>query len=229
MSDLEFGNLDAGLPFGLHYQQIDSLWMSAGSPTLVGVSTMFDVPSLPPLWQAGWGSYWQWTRRLGLSYLPLFLLGIGLSAVPLQAQAQVQQVVIVQAEAIQSAPVGVVGADDVVEVPVEPVRLRAEVRMDAGCAAMRRERPTNDRQLDALEQASAGIVLSAHSAHATLSEKPATPKTKARKQQDRPGPDAEIADGVFTDEQVKGLVDDWLIPLLVDSLVQERLSERKEV
>ena len=48
------------------------------------------------------------------------------------------------------------------------------------------------------------------------------------KRQNRPGPDLEIAAGAFTDETVVGLIDDWLVPLLVESLVRERLGESRE-
>ena len=56
----------------------------------------------------------------------------------------------------------------------------------------------------------------------------AGPSPKTRKSQNRPGPGLEIPDRLFTVEQVQGLIDDWLVPSLVESLLRERLIGREE-
>ena len=226
MTDQDLGTLYEGLQRRLHYPLGYSPWMAAWSPGLLGSSSSLVMPVGPSLAPAGWD--WDWSRawRWGLSYVPLCMLGIGLWAAPLAGQP----VATMPPCADQSAQVEVTDAEatSVVEALV-PVRHRAEVRMDAACAVMRRKSPAKEKPQDAQEEAGRGIVLAAQWVHATLpNEEPPTAKPKVRKKQNRPGPDAEIADGVFTDEQVKGLVDGWLIPLLVDSLVRERLSKGKE-
>ena len=219
MTDQDLGTLYEGLQHRLHYPLGYSPWLTACSPGLLGLSSSLVMPVGPSLAPAGWD--WDWSRvwRWGLSYVPLCMLGIGLWAAPLAGQP----VATMPPCADQSAQVEVVDATAVVA-PVEPVKCSAEVRMDAGCAAMQRERPARETPPDAQEEAAAGVVLAAQPVHATLSEKPATPKTKVRKRQDRPGPDALMEGDVFSQDQLLGLIDDWLVPMLVRSLVADRLT-----
>jgi len=56
-------------------------------------------------------------------------------------------------------------------------------------------------------------------------EEAASPQVKKpRRKQDRPGPGMEIVDDVFTADQVRGLLDDWLVPALVETFIRERIQ-----
>lgn len=59
-------------------------------------------------------------------------------------------------------------------------------------------------------------------------ETPGPKAKKARKKQDRPGPGMEIMDDVFTQDQVRGLIDDWLVPMLVEKLMFQSLDGSSE-
>ena len=71
------------------------------------------------------------------------------------------------------------------------------------------------------------IVPTAQSAHATLPDESA-PYPKPRRIRGRDGPQLEIQPDVFKHEQVRGFAEDWLVPLLVEDLIRERIAESKE-
>lgn len=114
------------------------------------------------------------------------------------------------------------GADQGVQV-VEPVDRVAVVRIDAGRAEMRRSTPAKDHGREAQEKASARVVLLDQPRGAMLpGEANSTPKPRTKQYQQ--GPWLEIPDSVFSDAQLHSLVEDWLVPRLVDTLVRELLA-----
>jgi hypothetical protein len=74
-----------------------------------------------------------------------------------------------------------------------------------------------------------GAVLAAQPGHGNVTDENTTePGRRVPKRQNRRGPDLEIGNDVFTGEQTRGLIDDWLVPMLVDGLVRQLLDGRQE-
>ncbi len=153
-----------------------------------------------------------WGRHLPMAVLAAVL---GLTLAAPQAEA---------AEPPEKArpPVSI---QEAVTVPLERV---VEVRLDPGLAAMRGSRKKGVEAVQGSPEAAVGgIVLPAQSAYATLPDESA-PSRKSRKEQNRPGPGLELADDVFGDVHLKGLICDWLVPRMVDKLVQELMAGSQE-
>jgi hypothetical protein len=56
----------------------------------------------------------------------------------------------------------------------------------------------------------------------------ARPGKAAQKRGRRADPDVEIAVGTFSDEAVRGLLEDWLVPAVVDSLIRDLMTSTVE-
>ena len=169
-------------------------------------------------WLWPWQLTWDWSVgryvRCSMAAYAL-LLGLTLPLVtPSVAAAELEPVT--QAEVQTRAQMAV----------AEPVGRTVTVRV-APAPAMRGSRKKAVEPVQcAQEDAAAGIVLPAQSVHATLPDE-AAPGPKARRKTERQGPQLDRIENVFTDVQVSGLVDDWLIPFLVESLMEQETEGRK--
>lgn len=74
------------------------------------------------------------------------------------------------------------------------------------------------------------VVPTAQPVHATLcgEETPSPKSKKAPKRQKSRGTGVEVSEGVFTDEQVGGLIDDWLVDFLTEGLMRHKWTEGQE-
>ncbi len=182
-------------------------WPSLGGPSLGWLS--LDSWRWPH-WSFNWPRSLSWGH-----YVPMAVLGMALGltlAVPQAAAAEPKTVTRTEAQVSLAAPVG----------------RTVTVKLDPGLAAMRTGRKKAvEPAHDAHENAVSARVPPAQSAYATLPGE-AAPSPKPRKSQGREGPQLEIQADVFNQEQVRGLAEDWLVPLLIEGLIRERLATSKE-